>query len=883
MEAAPHRPTPDFSPVRDKGYTDSTVFLSTLFGDAGGMVELRACPNERGAGPAHSIFTRDGTEIADFCRRRDKPGTAVYFGVVTRREGAASGNKATVCHAPALWVDIDCAKQGLKGQETIEALDFLPFPPSMIVNSGGGLHAYWQLEEPVNVGGPELYEPIEALCRRLALILAGDTSCAEIARILRLPGTLNSKDATCALNDGEPVLCEVISSTGRVYALAALAEWLADQRAILHGKPAAARPVNEADPFVAYAHEAGFELAIDIDAELSAMEYGASGDNSIHQTQLRVSASMIARGYGDDEIVERLLAATEAAAPRDKQWNWVREESGIRKMVAGARAKGFDRKRERQVPAPTPAIPQASGNAALAVVHDMGQEREKRAATKAEGVSDKALDQISKLGTAVLGVWQERYGPIIHSRGTTYAYEAGVWSVWDEQHDQMLRVMLQEACVSLGMAPKTSLLGAATVYFMNRPSLLIRDVEFDRHGLIVAGDGTVDPRTGEIGEHSPDHRAMFKVGANLDGSRDCRTFLKFLEDSFSDKDPEEVPHIIRTIQEWFGACLIANKSRALAKGLLIYGASRTGKTQLSEILRALLGCNQTSATSAGDIGTDFGLQPFLGKRGWVADDAIGQDEYLDAERYKKIVTGEEIGVRRKNRTDVMARFGFPVMLTANNLPKIKDQSDAVYNRSLVLPMTNVRPEGMPEPAGYASIAAKIVAEELTGVLWWAIEGWQRLGARGVFTPPQCMTKAVIELQDSNNKVGAWMRESIAADPVSKVASADLFASFAGWYYLENGDGKFPWSQNGFTRKLRDAMPLLGTQSGVKTRNLTGLRLTETGLEYWSINASRDARDVPKGAALDQFQVNQVYSVSHAERAVDGHAAAAPNDDRRPRF
>jgi P4 family phage/plasmid primase-like protien len=805
---------------------------------------------------------------------------AIYFGVATRRDGAVSGNKTTVLQAPALWVDIDCAKQGLKGQDTIDALEFLPFPPSIIVNSGGGLHAYWQLEEPVDVGGPELYGPVEALCRRLALILAGDTSCAEIARILRLPGTLNSKTATCALNDGDPILCEVISSSGRVYGLSTLAEWLAEQRAVLQGKAETARPVNETDPFVAYAREAGYNPAIDIDAALAAMTHGATGDGSIHQTQLRVSASMIARGYEDDEIVDRILAATEAAAPRDKQWNWAAEERAIRAMIRTGRTKGYEKPKADKARAAPVAT---NGNAALAVVHDLKEEREKRTAPKEAA---KNQDQITALGSAVLAVWQERYGPIIHSRGTSYAYEGGVWSVWDEQHDQMLRVMLQEACASLGLAPKTALLGAATVYFMNRPSLLVRDVEFDQHGLIIAGDGTANPRSSELGRHSPDHRAMFKVGANLQGVRECPVFIKFLEDSFADKDPAEVPQIIRTLQEWFGACLVANKSRALAKGLLIYGASRTGKTQLSEILRALLGRNQTSATSAGDIGTDFGLQPFLGKRGWVADDAIGQDEYLDAERYKKIVTGEEIGVRRKNRTDVMARFGFPVMLTANNLPKIKDQSDAVYNRSLVLPMTNVRPERMPEPGGYQSIAAKIVAEELTGVLWWAIEGWQRLSTRGVFTPPQCMTKAVIELQDSNNKVGAWMRESVAADPFSKVASADLFASFAGWYYLENGDGKFPWSQNGFTRKLRDAMPLLGSQSGVKTRNLTGLRLTETGLEYWSINASRDARDAPKGAALDQFQVNQVYSVSHAERAVEAHGAGADsvsNEDRRPRF
>lgn len=865
--------------MRDRDYQISVDFLNSLFGETVQQVELRACPNVKGEPGAKSVMLnsdRDSEQIQTFCEQKDVPGIGVYFGVCTRRDGATSGNASMVAECPALWVDIDCAKQGIKGADAIAALEFLPFPPSWIINSGGGLHAYWQLEEPVDISGGSMgREKAVAALKALVRILAGDNKCAELARIMRLPGTHNSKEETLALYDGVPALCEVLSSTGRVYDFAALEEWLSEQRAVLHGKAEEARPVNETDPFVAYAREAGYEPAIDIDAALAAMEHGGSGDASIHATQLRVSASMIARGYEDDEIIDRILAATERVAPRDKQWNWAAEERGIRKMVSGARAKGFDKPKERAA-----SMPASNGNTALEVVHDIDEEREKRAQSKQE--EDPRKDQITVLGSAVLGVWQERYGPIIHSRGTSYAYEDGVWSAWDEQHDQMLRAMLQEACGSLGVAPKPTLLNGATLYFMNRPSLLVRDIEFDQHNLIIAGDGTLDLRSMEMGGHSPDHRAMFKVGANLQGPLECPAFLSFLKSSFADKDPEEIPDIIRTLQEWFGACLVANKSRALAKGLLIYGASRTGKTQLSEILRALLGRNQTSATSAADIGSDFGLQPFLGKRGWIADDAIGQDEFLDAERYKKIVTGEEIGVRRKNRTDVMARFGFPVMLTANHLPKIKDQSDAVYNRSLVLPMTNVRPEGMPEPAGYPSIAAKVIAEELTGVLWWAIEGWRRLSARGIFTPPPCMTKAVTELQDSNNKIGAWMRESVVADPGYKVAGADLYASFAGWYYLENGDGKFPWSQNGCTRKIKQAMPLLGYQAGAKSRALTGLRLTEAGLDYWSINASREGRDVPKGAAIDQYSVNQTYSVSHAERAVEQHEKTS-NEDRRPRF
>jgi len=870
--------------MRDQDYTASIDFLKRFFGETLHKVELRACANDRGRG-AQSIFGRDPEAMEQFCQRQDVDGKGVYFGLCTRgdvtNDGKISGGKDNVLECPALWVDVDCAKQGIAGADAIAALNYLPHPPTLIINSGGGLHAYWMLEEPQNISpGEKACDIVEACLRQLAHVLAGDMQCAELARILRLPGTMNSKESTRAINDGEPALCEVISDTGQVYDFETLRVWLGQQRAVLHGKIEEAKPVNEADPFVAYAREAGYEPAIDVEAELAAMTHGG-GHNGIHPTQLRVSMSMIARGYEDDEIVARVLAATEAAAPGDKRWNWVSEERAIRKMVETGRSKAEARKERPLAPQPM-----SNGNAALKIVAgtDVDADEQEKPARSAPVGRAKRTDDISMLGEAALGAWRERYGPIILSRGTSYTYEKGVWSPWDEQHDQMLRILMQEGCTSLGLAPKGNLISAASAYFLNRPNLLVREIEFDQHNLVIAGDGTVDPRTGEIGEHSPDHRAMFKVGANLQGPREIETWLRFLQDAFSDKPEDEIPEIIRTLQEWFGACLVANKSRSLAKGLLVHGGSRTGKTQLSEVLRALLGRGQTSATSAADIGSDFGLQGFLGKRGWVADDAIGQDEYLDAERYKKIVTGEEVGVRRKNRTDIMARFGFPVCLTANHLPKIKDQSDAVYNRSLVLPMTRVRPESSPEPAGYHSIAAKIVAEELTGVLWWAIEGWQRLSARGVFNEPPCMKRAVAEMQDNNNSVGAWIKECVEEDQGVKVANADLYASFAGWFYLENGETRFLLSQNKFIRRFREMLPNVGYQKGAKSRNLTGLRLTEAGLEYWAVNSARDGLGVPKPASMDQFLVNQEYEQDRAERTMKVHEAAAkPAPSREPRF
>lgn len=855
--------------MRNVDYTTSADFLNRLFGETVQAVELRACSNDRSGG-ASSVFTREDAAWLSFCVDKDRDGTGIYFGVCTRREGVTSGSQANVVECPALWVDIDCAKQGITGDQATSALAYLPCPPAIVVNSGGGLHAYWVLEEAADVSPDgEHREIVTTALRRLAMVLAGDMACAEVARILRLPGTHNTKAATKLLYDGQAALCEVLSDTGSVYDLDQLAEWLGEQRVVLHGKAAEAKPVQESDPFAAYARSVGYEPAVDIDAALAAMSHGASGDNSIHQTQLRVSMSMIARGYDDDEIVARVLAATEAAAPRDQKWNWGREEAAIRKMVSSGRSKAVARE-ERTPPR---AQPMSSGNTALKLVHDADKDAAPKERKK-QSSADKA-DEIVVLGGAALAAWQERYGPIQHSNGLSYTYRDGVWNEWSNVHDQILAIIMQEGCERLNISPKPSIINAAATYFLNRPDMFVDGVVFDQRNIIVAGDAVLDLDTMEIVPHSPDHQASYKIAADLYGDRGCPAFLEFLRGAFADQPTDQIDGIIGAVQEWFGTSLISKRPRALMKGMLVWGASRTGKTQLSEVLRSLLGNGSIIASSVADIGTDFGLQSLLTARAWIADDAVGQGEVLDAERYKKLITGEQIGVRVKRDTDRQMRFGKPVMLTMNNLPRIKDGSLAVYNRSMMVKMTVVRPEDAPEPVGYNSIAAKIVAEELTGVLWWAIEGWLRASARGRFAEPETMLEAVRSLQRSNAAVRAWAEDGAVEDASSKVAKADIFAAFSGWWFLENGAGKNPWSQNGCIKELKNVFPSVGEQNA-DVRYITGIRLTEEGIQHWSTDQDRDLNRVTT-KTKDHVFVNQSFSASHAQRGKD------PVVDRTPRF
>ena len=117
-------------------YQPSAAFLAAFFGPVTNhAVEIRALPQEQGNGPARPRFTRDAQIIRDHLERWDQPGRAVYFGVATRLTGKPTGRRADLAELPALWVDIDCDKQGIARDDAVAAALSLPLRPSLLVNS----------------------------------------------------------------------------------------------------------------------------------------------------------------------------------------------------------------------------------------------------------------------------------------------------------------------------------------------------------------------------------------------------------------------------------------------------------------------------------------------------------------------------------------------------------------------------------------------------------------------------------------------------------------------------------------------------------------------------------------------------------------------------
>jgi hypothetical protein len=306
-----------------------------MFGPStGDPVFVCSLANDKAPGLERHVTTRRIDDISAFIAKYDRPGRGLYFAINTVKPNARRRAKETISEINCLHADIDFSGVAATPDEVRRILGQLMCLPSLINFTGHGLHCFWLLREAI-AATPETIAEVEGLLRLLADHVGGDPQVAEISRLMRLPGTHNSKN-------GEWV--EVTTEVDRPlrYDITDLRDWLEVAGPALHRRPKlnGAGEEQRRDPFLALAERQGFYVPVDVEARLRAMTYQGPGDSGIHATQLSVTASLLSHGEPIDHVVDMMLEATRAAAGRlGENWNWRHEERTLRDMCASWLAK----------------------------------------------------------------------------------------------------------------------------------------------------------------------------------------------------------------------------------------------------------------------------------------------------------------------------------------------------------------------------------------------------------------------------------------------------------------------------------------------------------------------------------------------------------------
>ena len=140
---------------------------------------------------------------------RHAPNRDTYIGMGLRRAKLGEGKRGEdidVLSIPGVRLDVDYGTAGHKDADgnapdldtALAIVGAMPLAPTVVISTGGGVQAHWAFPSPVAVDESPidlawLLKAWEAFARSLAVDVGKVDSVADLARILRVPGTLNHK------------------------------------------------------------------------------------------------------------------------------------------------------------------------------------------------------------------------------------------------------------------------------------------------------------------------------------------------------------------------------------------------------------------------------------------------------------------------------------------------------------------------------------------------------------------------------------------------------------------------------------------------------------------------------------------------------------------
>ena len=181
-------------------------------------------------------------------------------------------------------------------------------------------------------------------------------------------------------------------------------------------------------------------------------------------------------------------------------------------------------------------------------------------------------------------------------------------------------------------------------------------------------------------------------------------------------------------------------------------------------------------------------------RGWGGR----SDSTIAVERLLSISGEDTITIDRKYRDPWTGRLPTRFVVLTNELPRLTDASGTIASRFVILVLANSF-YGSENPG----LTDELVAEA-PGIFNWALEGLDRLSARGHFKQPGVSGIALRQLEDLASPVSAFVRDRCRIDDPGAVVNKDeLWRAWKTWC---DDEGARPGTKSVFVRDLRAAVP-----------------------------------------------------------------------------
>jgi hypothetical protein len=218
---------------------------------------------------------------------------------------------------------------------------------------------------------------------------------------------------------------------------------------------------------------------------------------------------------------------------------------------------------------------------------------------------------------------------------------------------------------------------------------------------------------GELLPFSPDFISRNRSPIDFDADAECPRFLDELI------YPALHPDDVVLVQKYFGQCLLG--TNLIQRILILDGLSERGKTQLANVVQAVVGRVNCTQLRTELLAQRFETYRFVKKTLLIGVDVV--PDFLStpgASYLKGLVGGDWFDGEKKNSVDSFQFQGDRgVIITANSRLRVRLAGDiAAWRRRLLI----ARYEGPKPKRKIPNFGEKLVREEGSGILSWAIAG-----------------------------------------------------------------------------------------------------------------------------------------------------------------
>lgn len=283
--------------------------------------------------------------------------------------------------------------------------------------------------------------------------------------------------------------------------------------------------------------------------------------------------------------------------------------------------------------------------------------------------------------------------------------------------------------------------------------------------LIPVQTGLLNIKTKKLEGFTPEKYFFNKLKMPYDPSAKCIDFLMFL-DSTLEKESDK-----QTIQELFGYCLL--KDYKYKKSFMFEGKGDNGKSQLLHLLKnEFIGVENSCAVSLEALEKDsFILSEFHNKLVNVSAD-ITQGVLSDTGIYKNLTGKDDIQANRKHKTHITFKNYAKMIFATNSLPHVSDVSDGFWGRWILIEFPHTFLEQseidlipLNERKGIKLADPEIMdnlcdEKELSGILNWALNGFERLEKKKGFSYDNSKSGVKKRWLQKSNSVVAFIDENI---------------------------------------------------------------------------------------------------------------------------